>query len=80
MAEAILRLPVVKQRTGLSRSEIYRREALGEFPRRVSIGARAVGWLEGEVEEWVKSRLRQTRTGMTQQRGNRHGAGERGVG
>ena len=65
MAEAILRLPIVKQRTGLSRSEIYRREGLGEFPVRLSLGARAVGWLEGEVDAWIKSRVRQTRTGMT---------------
>ncbi len=64
MAEAILRLPVVKQRTGLSRSEIYRRESIGEFPRRVSLGARAVGWFASDIEEWVKSRVRQTRAGM----------------
>ena len=64
MAEAILRLPVIKQRTGLSRSEIYRRERLGEFPRRVSLGARAVGWFASDIEKWVKSRPRQTRAGM----------------
>ncbi len=63
MAEAILRLPTVKQRTGLSRSEIYRRESIGEFPRRVSLGARAVGWFASDIEKWVKSRTRQTRAG-----------------
>lgn len=56
MAEEILRLPVVKQRVGLSRSEIYRRESRGEFPRRISLGARAVGWFASDIELWVTSR------------------------
>ena len=58
MAEEILRLPTVRQRTGLSRSEIYRRESIGEFPRRVSLGARAIGWFSSDIEKWVKSRVR----------------------
>ncbi len=61
MAQAILRLPVVKQHTGLSRSEIYRREALGEFPKRVSLGARSVGWVESEVQAWIEERIRHNR-------------------
>ena len=64
MAEEILRLPLVKQRTGLSRSEIYRRERLGEFPHRISLGARAVGWFSSDIERWVLSRVRQTRAGV----------------
>lgn len=58
MAEAILRLPVVKARTGLSRTEIYRREAIGEFPKRVTIGPRSVGWVETEITCWVRARIR----------------------
>ncbi len=63
MAEAILRLPIVKQRTGLSRSEIYRREKLGQFPNRVAIGARAVGWVAGEIDNWIKTRIAESRNG-----------------
>ncbi len=28
----------------------------GEFPKQVSLGARAVGWYEDEVDEWVRNR------------------------
>jgi len=57
MANAILRLPLVKARTGLSRSTIYLRAAEGTFPKPVSLGARAVGWLESEIEAWLASRV-----------------------
>jgi prophage regulatory protein len=61
MANTILRLPVVKARTGLSRSTIYLRVSEGSFPRPVSLGARAVGWLESEVETWLSSVIEQSR-------------------
>jgi prophage regulatory protein len=61
MAKMILRLPMVKTRTGLSRSTIYLRVATGSFPRPVSLGARAVGWLESDVEEWISHRIEQSR-------------------
>jgi prophage regulatory protein len=61
MAQAIIRLPEVRTRTGLSRSEIYRREALGQFPRRVSLGARSVGWPSDEIQNWIESRIRESR-------------------
>ena len=45
MPRKILRLPVVLDRTGLSRSTVYLRVTEGRFPRPVSLGARAVGWI-----------------------------------
>jgi hypothetical protein len=45
MTHTILRLPAVKTRTGLSRSTIYLRVSQGTFPKPVSLGGRAVGWL-----------------------------------
>jgi prophage regulatory protein len=51
----VLRLPEVKTITGLSRSTIYLRVAAGSFPRPVSLGPRAVGWLQAEVEAWISS-------------------------
>ncbi|MBC8366756.1 AlpA family transcriptional regulator, partial [bacterium] len=51
MATTILRLPTVKQRTGLSRSTIYLRISEGRFPTPVSLGGRAVGWVEEEVND-----------------------------
>jgi prophage regulatory protein len=57
MAHAILRLPAVKTRTGLSRSTIYLRVSQGTFPRPVSLGGRAVGWVEEEIQSWLAERI-----------------------
>jgi prophage regulatory protein len=61
MANAILRLPAVKTRTGLSRSSIYLWIAHGKFPAPVSLGARAVGWVESEVDDWVAQWIMESR-------------------
>lgn len=55
--QTILRLAEVRQRTGLSRSSIYKRIEAGEFPHQISLGARAVGWLKREVEDWINRRI-----------------------
>jgi len=40
---------------------IYQMEAELRFPRRVKIGTRAVGWLEGEVQAWLISQIEASR-------------------
>ncbi|MBG57473.1 MAG: AlpA family transcriptional regulator [Porticoccus sp.] len=62
MAHTILRLPEVKARTGLSRSSIYLRMAHDGFPRSVSLGGRAVGWLEADIENWLDEQISQSRS------------------
>ena len=57
----ILRLPAVCRATGLGRSMVYQLEASSQFPRRVKIGARAVGWIEEEVQLWLADRVRCSR-------------------
>lgn len=61
MVTTILRLPTVKARTGLSRSTIYLRVAEGSFPAPVSLGGRAVGWIEAEVNDWLTRRIEASR-------------------
>lgn len=61
MTQAILRLPAVKARTALSRSTIYLRVSQNQFPKPISLGARAVGWIEAEIEAWVQARIDQSR-------------------
>lgn len=61
MTHTILRLPAVKASTGLSRSTIYLRVSEGTFPRPVSLGGRAVGWLEAEIQEWLQRRIEASR-------------------
>lgn len=53
----ILRLPQVCKATGLGRSMIYQLESERRFPCRVRIGARAVGWVEAEVQSWLLGRI-----------------------
>lgn len=61
MATIILRLPTVKTRTGLSRSTIYLRISEGSFPKPVSLGGRAVGWIEEEVNDWLNQQIETSR-------------------
>ncbi|PYF99288.1 AlpA family transcriptional regulator [Thioalkalivibrio sp. ALE21] len=71
MATQILRLPTVKARTGLSRSTIYLRIAEGSFPPPIPLGGRAVGWIEEEVDNWIKERISATRTHLDNKGGAR---------
>ena len=53
----IIRLCEVLANTGLARSSVYRYVADGSFPKPVSLGDRAVGWVESEVLEWILERI-----------------------
>ncbi len=61
MPHTMLRFPTVKARTGLSRSTIYLRISRGTFPAPVSLGGRAVGWIEAEVNALITARIAQRR-------------------
>jgi len=56
----IMRTDEVVERTGLSRSSIWRQEQNGSFPARRKIGRKAVGWLSSEVKAWIENRPRAT--------------------
>lgn len=36
-------------------------EAEKRFPSRIRLGLRAVGWIEGEVQEWLAIRIERSR-------------------
>ena len=66
----ILRRKQVEARTGLSRSSIYARlrhnpkrpgDSDPTFPKPVSVGARAVGWIEAEIEAWLAAQIQKSR-------------------
>jgi predicted DNA-binding transcriptional regulator AlpA len=61
----ILRLPQVCRVTGLGRSMIYQLEAERRFPRRIKISQRAVGWIESEVQAWLRQRIESSRGAKT---------------
>lgn len=64
----ILRRKQVEARTGLSRSTIYSRingtrpgECDPTFPKPISLGAKAVGWIESEVDAWITAQIEKSR-------------------
>jgi prophage regulatory protein len=60
-SEKLLRLPAVLARVGVSRSTLWSWAREGRFPRPVRIGARAVAWPESAINEWVASRVADSR-------------------
>lgn len=69
-APSILRRKQVEARTGLSRSTIYARMRFNPkrpseydptFPKPVSVGAKAVGWIESEIDAWLTAQIRKSR-------------------
>ena len=57
-----LRLPKVVQVTGISKGSIYNKINPKskyfdpDFPKRISLGARTIGFYESEVSAWIESR------------------------
>jgi prophage regulatory protein len=58
---SILRLKDVVRRIGLSRSTIYQRISEGTFPKPISLGDRAIGWLESEIDAWLHRQIEASR-------------------
>ena len=53
----LLRLRHVMERTGLSRTTIYEWVAAGRMPSPIAISDRTKGWVECEIEEFVRGRI-----------------------
>jgi prophage regulatory protein len=56
-AENLIRLSEVMRRVPYSRSTLYQKVARNEFPEPVSLGARAVAWVESEIDSWIAKRI-----------------------
>jgi prophage regulatory protein len=61
-ATAVLRLPAVKARTGLSRSTIYHWVSLHKFPTPIRLGGKSIAWVESEIESWLSGCIKASRT------------------
>ncbi len=57
-----IKLKEVMECTGLGRSTIYKYIEKGEFPKSISLGERAVAWLESEVHDWMMAKLEERGT------------------
>src|SRR3546814_6773545 len=51
--ERIIRMKTVKDRTGLSRSTIYRKITEGTFPRQQKLGVHGAGWHKSAINRRV---------------------------
>lgn len=61
-APSILRRRQVEARTGLARSTIYDRIKAGTFPAPIALGgAKAVGWIESEIDTWLNAQIAKSR-------------------
>lgn len=69
-ALTIIRRKQVEARTGLSRSSIYAKmkrnpKRPGDFdptfPTSISVGAKAVGWIESELDDWLTAQVEKSR-------------------
>ena len=55
MKERLIRLKEVIETTGLSRSRIYQYINEDKFPTSVSLGGRSIGFVESEIQKWIKN-------------------------
>lgn len=55
--ERLLRMVEVERQTGISRSQLYRLIAAGDFPRSVSLYGRSKAWVESQVQAWIAARI-----------------------
>ena len=60
----ILRFPAVVHKTGLSKSDIYGRIRRNEFPEPVQLGPRSVGFVEQEVNGFLKRLVKNRRVAI----------------
>lgn len=57
----VIRLPEVKQRTGLSRSSIYRLMGEARFPQSCKLGERIIAWVEADIDRWLADKIASSR-------------------
>jgi prophage regulatory protein len=51
--DRIIRLKTVLDRTGLSRSTLYRKITEGTFPRQIKVSIHGTGWHESAINRWI---------------------------
>ncbi|QTN43087.1 helix-turn-helix transcriptional regulator [Marinobacter salsuginis] len=54
MTDRVLRRKEVNSMVGLGTTKIYELIAEGRFPKPIKLSVRSVGWLESEVQAWIK--------------------------
>lgn len=55
--DRLVRLPEVRDRTGLSTATIYRKMETGAFPAKVRLSVNVVAWYESDLDRWIADPL-----------------------
>ena len=58
-SELFIRLPDVRQRVGMSKSQIYKLVKASEFPKPVKVSERISCWAVAEIEEWASNKIQE---------------------
>ena len=61
---SILKLKQVINTVKLSRSSIYLKVANSSFPKPIKLSERSSGWLEHEIQDWLRERVASSRGGQ----------------
>lgn len=61
--ERFLRMAEVQHCVGLSKTQIYRLIAAGQFPKSIFLSQASVGWLESDISAWIAAKLKAARAG-----------------
>ena len=59
----IIRMPKVREITGLGTTAIYDRIKDGSFPQKINLGSRAIGFLESDIQLWISERIEASQVG-----------------
>ena len=57
MTDRIIRKKDAAKMLGVSFKVLDRLEAKGQFPKKIKISERAVGWLESEISNYIATRI-----------------------
>ena len=60
---ALIKLPVVIQRTALSKTTIYGLIKSNEFVKPINLGGKSIAFVESEVNDWIQARIDASRKG-----------------
>ncbi|MFC1537088.1 helix-turn-helix transcriptional regulator [Pseudomonadota bacterium] len=52
----VIRFPELHRKIGLGRSQVWRLEKQGDFPKSIPLGKNSKGWIEADVNAWLEER------------------------
>jgi prophage regulatory protein len=64
--DRVVRIKTVLDRTGLSRSTLYRKIQEGSFPRQAKLGVHGAGWSEAAINQWIANLFAPRQDGQSQ--------------